>query len=62
MEFQKASKPAFMHILEHFQDYKNYAKPSMNIQTKKSVTFDEIVNVREFVQVDSYDYCKYLIE
>lgn len=62
MEFQKASKPAFMHILENFQEYKTYAKPSMNIQKEKTVTFDEIVNVREFVQVDSHDYCNYLIE
>ena len=62
IEFQKASKPAFMHIFENFQEYKNYTKPSMNIKREKRVTFNETVKVREFVQVDNYDYCNYLIE
>ena len=62
MEFQRASRPAFMHIFENFQKYNNFAQPSMNIKARKTVTFDEIVKVREFVQVDNYDYCKYLIE
>ena len=62
IEFQKASKPAFMHIFENFQEYIKYTKPSMNIERKKAVTFDEIVKVREFVQIHNYDYCKYLIE
>ena len=34
----------------------------MNIKREKRVTFNETVKVREFVQVDNYDYCNYLIE
>lgn len=64
LDFSVASRPAFLHIFENFQNYKNYTqtpKPqtpdSSTSQpvTRRKVTFHELVKVRH-MSTQLYEY------
>ena len=57
LDFITAFRPAFLHLFENFQPNQIYTQPLTNIKKrKKSVTFDERIQVRIILEDHNYDY------